>query len=679
MKARNTLLGLLGAGLIYAGCGEEFSSHSSSKKIDVVDAQEDTPVDTYDLGIDTLKRDIVKVDTAYDTSVDTTNVKKDTYLDTTIDTMKDTLGLETEVNEAYTAEAPVDTYEVSVDATGDAEEETNADVYQIVLCSDMDKDGFFGNVSGEECYVPSGKDEDCDDNDKLVYPGAAELCDGIDNGCNGLTDEDLPDQSYYTGAAETLGVGICKSGVKSCVDGKMEITTLEVTTSLVELCDGLDNNCNTFIDEGQAMSTFYLDNDGDGFGDLTKPIVGCTGADGSVYSNGTKQILNYIDGDGDCDDNNKSINPGASEQCNGIDDNCNGSIDDNAMFLEYFFDGDMDGYGSGTGIKSCVAFPAGYVTNNTDCNNTNAAINPAAVESCNGIDDDCNDKVDDGLEQAVQCGYNNNGTKTTDCVNGTINDKTSCTDPDECKLGDTKACEIDGSLPGFKCELDGNIYLWKPTESEDTGKYPDGKDNNCNGQVDENYSMLVPAGTYVAGCDYPAECNYAGNPVHEVNTPGFYISTFEFTQKQAGKSGNLPEINVNQTDAESYCVSLGGRLPTKDEWEIAAKGGKAENNYPWAFLLGNLLPACNLTNSWYCSDKAEEVGSYPNDKSEFGAYDMGGNVSEWTSTLGGAVAFVKGGNWKDGPEYALVYYEQFQNPATTSSTLGFRCVLDKIN
>ncbi|MEK6845501.1 MAG: putative metal-binding motif-containing protein, partial [Nanoarchaeota archaeon] len=175
---KRTLLSLLGAGLIYTGCGggELNSDSSSCEKLDVISIQQDTAVDTYDTGIDTKKE--VKVDTAYDSG-------------------KDTFGLETEV---------------STDAVGDTEEETNADVYQITLCPDLDKDGFFGTISGEDCYAPSGKDGDCNDKNKLIYPGALEICDGLDNNCNGLTDEDIPDQSYYTGAAETLGVGACTGG-----------------------------------------------------------------------------------------------------------------------------------------------------------------------------------------------------------------------------------------------------------------------------------------------------------------------------------------------------------------------------------------------------------------------------------------------------------------------------------
>lgn len=571
-------------------------------------------------------------------------------------------------------EVALDTYNKEVGE--DAGEEISAEVQPIIFCSDSDKDGFFVTAPG--CYAPSDKIGDCNDKDKSIFPGAAEVCDGIDNGCNGLTDEELPEQSYYTGTAGTLGVGICKGGMKSCVDGAWKITTSEIAPAATDDCDGQDNNCNTFVDEGQTLSTFYFDNDGDGFGNSSDSKAGCTATDGSIYSNGIK-VFNYVTVGGDCQDDDSKINPEATESCNGIDDDCNGQVDEKVLNT-YFLDADLDGYGSSilATLEACAA-PKGYVDNSSDCDDLNAAINPSVKESCNAFDDDCNGKIDDGLEGTAKCGYNNNGTKFTNCIDGVIADISACADPDECKADDTKPCALDATLPGFKCELEGEVYKWKPTGSETSTAKPDGINNDCDKLVDEDFFAEVPAGEYEVGCDYPWECDYSGNPTHLVQTAGFYIAKFEFTQAQAGGIGDLPKTGVTQSEADLYCKSLGGRLPTAEEWEIAAKGGKAENIYPW----GILAPNCNLTNYWYCIGSTMPVGSYSSDQSGFGVFDLGGNVSEWTSTLQGNSAIVKGGNWSDNPTYVPVYTEESKDKELADDKLagdkiGFRCVLDKI-
>ncbi len=106
----------------------------------------------------------------------------------------------------------------------------------------------------------------------------------------------------------------------------------------------------------------------------------------------------FVFGD-DCDDDNASVYPGAEEVCNGFDDNCDGQVDNAATDATlYYLDLDADGFGdAGAMVTSCEEV-AGYVVDNTDCDDTSSVINPNAMEICDGLDDDCDGGVDEGFD-----------------------------------------------------------------------------------------------------------------------------------------------------------------------------------------------------------------------------------------------------------------------------------------
>jgi hypothetical protein len=189
----------------------------------------------------------------------------------------------------------------------------------------------------------------------------------------------------------------------------------QVNPDALEQCDGVDNDCDEAIDEGLRELDYYLDLDGDGFGDYENTIEACTPPPG------------YVENFDDCDDGNAEVNPLATEICNdGVDDNCNGRADDadpsldRSTATDWFYDLDEDGYGGTEPLpypqealdvlgltnpfQACAlpevpaqlsSFPGAFVGNNLDCDDTDSAVSLDAVETCNKIDDDCDGLIDD--------------------------------------------------------------------------------------------------------------------------------------------------------------------------------------------------------------------------------------------------------------------------------------------
>jgi len=273
--------------------------------------------------------------------------------------------------------------------------------------ADADGDGY-GNaaISVQACTPPAGyvaDNTDCDDTNSNIHPDAAEICDSKDNNCNGQIDEGVTSTFYAD--ADGDGYGNAAINVQACsapagyVASNIDCddTNSNIHPGAAEICDGKDNNCNGQTDEG-VTSTFYADADGDGYGNAAISVQACSAPAGYVASNT------------DCDDTNSNIHPGAAEICDGKDNNCNGQTDE-GVTSTFYADADKDGYGNpAISVQACLA-PAGYVSNNKDCNDNDPAINPAAVEVCsNKIDDNCNGRVD---EQPCYVCQNATGFSTT--------------------------------------------------------------------------------------------------------------------------------------------------------------------------------------------------------------------------------------------------------------------------
>ena len=335
----------------------------------------------------------------------------------------------------------------------------------------------------------------------------AETCNGQDDDCNGMSDENLSELCTINGC----------SGARACVpnsgtDGGLFTACIPVS-SMPEVCNGLDDNCNGLVDEGvvQTCTVFGClgvricvpGSDG-GFTSCmpTNPLPEtCNGVDDNC--NGVVDDLpDLICGLGPCrrvaqacvDGGVGACVPGVgtAETCNGVDDNCNGTIDDGIAPLSC-------GVGACANSANACLFDGGM----------NMCVPlPPSVERCNNIDDNCNGLTDE-LTDA--------GPITQACYTGAI----ATRNVGRCKDG------LQNCVTGaFSSACNGQV-LPNPTEICP----PNGIDDNCNGQVDEGCSTCDPL---VSGTWYQ---HHSFNPATGLPTPK---NASQFVQVEMGATRITP-------------------------------------------------------------------------------------------------------------------------------------------
>jgi predicted outer membrane repeat protein len=248
-----------------------------------------------------------------------------------------------------------------------------------------DPDGDSGSATVTFTVVPDGDgdgygSDDCNDDDPDIHPGAAEVCNGIDDDCANGADDGLVFVDWYDDADAD---GYCDpaTGSSSCDD-----------RSATHVVDGTD------CDDGSAA----LNHD-------------------DVDFDGTDTCA------GDCDDLDAAVEPGATEVCNGIDDDCADGIDEGFPTTDWYADTDQDGYGDpGSVVATCLDLSATRVLDGSDCDDSDAALNHDDADddgssSCLG---DCNDL--DALVNPNQ----------EEVCNGGIDD--------DCDLGTVETAMVDG-------------------------------------------------------------------------------------------------------------------------------------------------------------------------------------------------------------------------------------------
>ena len=256
-------------------------------------------------------------------------------------------------------------------------------------CDEVVPDAEFDN-DGDLVLICGG---DCDDEAASVYEGAPELCDAIDNDCDDEIDEDFEDTNN-NGILDCAEVDEDDDGVFP-YDGDCDNNDPTVYAGALELCDGLDNDCDGIIPD--------VERDGDG-DDMFECEGDCDDTVDTTY-NGAPELCDDVDNDcdgdvdedfedtnndgvvdcleedqdgdgvtpaqGDCDDLEANASPNAEEVCDGIDNNCDGLLPED----EQDFDGD--------GVMACEG----------DCDDDNADVYPGNTEVNDGLDNDCDDTM----------------------------------------------------------------------------------------------------------------------------------------------------------------------------------------------------------------------------------------------------------------------------------------------
>jgi hypothetical protein len=586
-------------------------------------------------------------------------------------------------------------------------------------------------------------------------PSGAEVCDRVDNNCDGHIDEGDPGGGGTCGSS----VGDCRTGVNHCVGGT--ISCVGNTGPVAEICDGHDNDCDGTVDNGNpggglacGMSTGACVQ---GHQMCTSGTLQCIGAVGPVA-----ETCNGIDDD--CDGTVDNGNPGGGgvcgsnvghcsqgtltcsgativcmgavlpslEICNGIDDDCDGVVDNG-----YDLQNDITNCGMcnhvcsythgiaacTAGVCSMAACAPGYIDldhmASTGCEYQ--CTPTSSTETCNGVDDNCNGMIDEGVVAPSNYCFPNGvcaGTVPT-CMGAS---QWVCTYPATYQITETRCDGLDNDCNGIiddpyraptgtlgqTCTNGGvgscfhaGTYVCNSTHDGVTCNAAAGTvgtetcnaaDDDCDGTVDEGtstWAQVRPSGG-TGSTDYWIMSYEASHPSASSTSQGTN------TASVCSVANVLPWTGVTPAAAATACASIGATLCTETQWQAACDTTRVAactwsystmcNTYQANACNGqdydsdptmggnqdSLVPTGHLASCEWTTD-ASVSPSLPPPQAGI-VYDMSGNAQEWTAPRSAGANPIRGGSYNDIPGGLTCDFNfDVEADGVSLPDTGFRC------
>jgi hypothetical protein len=488
-----------------------------------------------------------------------------------------------------------------------------------------------------------------------VSNGGTEICDNVDNDCDGAIDESVTRACYGPGYGPATGCtapgsckGTCHEGIETCSAGVWQGCSGAVTPA-PEICDTLDNDCDGVVNNGF---------------DTTSDLNNCGGCNVSCWTTApahtypsacVASVCQYacmsgyanLGGGPDCE-YQCPVNPPTTEYCDGVDNDCDGLIDEGltapvGLCYQGIGGDGSDAHNPCLGVTALCQDPdgAGGLPHGWYCQyKASVERNPAAPNNllgyetlCDGWDGDCDGTPDDNFGVGDIC---DNGLQGRCKVDGVV----------ICDAGDPSTTE---------CLLPPSAG-WPDPEDE----ICDGVDNDCDGLTDENahenLSATDPVGVQGFVVDSVVPIFVGGQKVfvytYEASRPSATGATAGSgsSARACSKENVLPWANVTHAQAERACARAGLRLCQADEWFEACSGAVLAYPYGPAYN----ATACNGHDRDPAQDAVVATGSLATcDSVTYGIADLSGNLREWTNDVmgytnaGKAIYTLRGGSYMD--------------------------------